>query len=166
MRKIVSLFVFAFLLSSALNAFAETKARHFESEGEVVTVDPMYGQVTIRHDVIRDFMAGGSTSFYVTSPDLLKPIRTGDLVEFSVTDTRGDARIDKIKKVGQAPPKEDKAKLGEAVQTVIVATGELAKGVTSPIEPANQVVSGAADATSGATGSVLKDVSPQTKKKF
>ncbi|MBI4433108.1 MAG: copper-binding protein [Candidatus Omnitrophica bacterium] len=165
MKKIVGFLLLSCILSSSAFA-APAKVRHFDAQGEVLSVDPVYGQVTIHHEAIAGFAESADTEFFVSKNDLIKNISRGDLVEFTVTDNRGDVRIEKLKKVGKAPVKDDRLPIGAAVQGVLEATGEVAKGITLPIEPAHQVVSGTMDATTGATGAVLNDISTENKKEF
>lgn len=156
-----SLFVAVFLSQSV--SFAAVK--RIEAKGEVTSVDPVYSSVTIKHGAIKGFAGDGSTDFAVVSADLLKPIHKSDLVDFTLLEDKGDARIEKIVRTGQAVP-EKEAGVGKVVQDVLVGTGEIAKGITSPIEPAHQVVSGAVGVTTDATGSLLENADTQVKKKF
>ena len=88
-------------------------------------------------------------------------------MDFSLVDAQGDAQIDKITKTGVAPPKKNESEVGNAVQGIITATGEGVKTVTSPIEPAHEVVSGTMGATTHTTGALLDDATlPETKKQF
>ena len=140
-------------------------AKRIEAKGEVTSVDPVYSSVTIKHGAIKGFAGDGSSDFTVVSADLLKAINKSDLVDFTLVDEKGDVRIEKIVRTGQAVPEKEPG-MGKVVQDVLVGTGEVAKGITSPIEPAHQVVSGAVGATTDATGSLLNDADTQVKKKF
>jgi hypothetical protein len=125
----------------------------------------VYSQVTIQHEAIKGFPADGETQFFVTSPELLKSIRTGDLVEFWITDKQGEVKIDKIQKTGVASAKSDGTPLGQVVHDVLQGTGDVVKGVTGPIPPAHEVAKGATSITD-ATGDALKEASPTVKNEF
>ena len=158
---VVTLFAAVCLIQSA--SFAAPKRT--ESEGEVLSVDPMYSRVTIKHGTIKGFAGDSETDFVVTSSDLLKPINKGDLVAFTLVDNKGDVRIEKITRTGQAVHEKEPG-MGKVVQDVLVGTGEVAKGITTPIEPAHQLVSGTVDAATGATGSLLSEADNKVKTKF
>ncbi len=159
----VSLFAAICLVQST--SFAS--AKRLEAKGEVLSVDAVYSSVAIKHGAIKGFAGDGQTEFTVVSADLLKAINKGDLVDFTLVDEKGEVRIEKIVRTGQAVPEKETG-MGKVVQDVLVGTGEIAKGITTPIEPAHQVVSGAVGATTGATGSLLNDAdnNNQVKKKF
>lgn len=146
---------------------AAVQAKTYESKGEVTSVDPLYHRLTIRHEAIAGFASEGETEFSFESKELVTLIHKNDLVSFSFRDDGGDAVVEKIIKTGTAPPKDERLPIGKAVQDVLVATGEVAKGVTTPIEPAHEIVSNTVGATTDATGSVLDNVTgPETKQKF
>lgn len=165
MKKISSLLTILFLFGAA--AAVPAAESRFKSSGEVVSADPLYARVTIRHGAIKGFSGDAETEFAVASTDLLKGVRRRDLVEFEFTEEGGDARIDRLTRTGVAPPEEDPLPIGRAVQDVLEATGEVAKGLTSPVPPAHEVVSGTVGAATDATGSVLEDAKgPAVKKDF
>ncbi len=162
----------AFILTGLISMFmtqilfaAGTTPKKFSASGQVITVDPVYSQVTIRHGAIKDFAGDADTEFYTASGDLLKNIQKDDLVDFEFTDTKGDVKIDKLTKTGVALPVAEKT-LGAGVQEVLEGAGDVVKGVTSPIAPAHEVAGGVMDATTGATSNVLTDASPEQKTKF
>lgn len=168
MKKILALslpVLFVWNTLCVLPSFADSTKR-YETKGEVTSADPLYGRVTIQHDAIKGFASAGQTEFSVESAALLKNIARGDLVNFTLVDQKGDVRVSQLVKTGVAPPKDDRLKVGQAVQDVLVATGEVAKTVTSPIPPAHGVVSGAVGATTDTTGAVLKDATTEVKQKF
>ena len=144
---------------------ADPKTQQFHGSGEVVTVDPVYSQITIEHAPIKGFSAGNDSEFFVQSPEMLKGIQKGDLVEFDITENKGDVKIEKITKTGVAPPKSEGTPLGEAVHDVLQGTGDMVKGVTSPIAPVHEVAKGATSVTD-ATGDALKESGPENKAKF
>ena len=166
MKKVVLFSIPALICASLIltpNAFAE--AKHFEGKGEVTSVDPLYSRISIKHGAIKGFAGDSTTDFPVASTKLIENLSNRDLVEFSLTDNRGDVQIDKITKVGVAE-KVEESSLGKIAQDVLVGTGEVAKGVTQPIQPVHEVVSGAVGATTGATGTVLEGSDGEGKSKF
>ena len=165
MKKVL-LFSFISFFSIVLPAHAaQSKMHQFHGTGGVLTVDPVYSQVTLRHKAIKDFSGDRDSEFFVKSPELLKGIEKGDLVEFDLTDTKGDVKIDKIQKTGVASPQSDTVPLGQAVHDVLQGTGNVVKGVTEPLPPAHEVARGATSITD-ATGDALKEGDSQLKTKF
>ncbi len=164
MKRSLSFFLPALLVLLSASAL-EARATRFEGSGEVVTVDPPYRRITIKHGVIKDFAGAEETEFAVASTDILKGLGRRDLVDFTVADEKGNVRIEKIAKTGVAP-EEEGSKVGQVVQDVLVGTGEAAKTVTTPIAPAHDIMSGAVDATTGATGSVLENADTKVKTEF
>lgn len=145
---------------------AAAQVREFQATGEVVTVDPVYGQITIRHGAIKDFSMAGETVFSVADRALLKDLSRGDLLDFHITDSKGDVEVDRLFKTGVATPRENDFPVGRVFQDVLEGTGEVVKGVTAPIAPVHDVAGGVVDATTGATGSALNEASPEQKTKF
>ena len=163
-KALIFSFILLFLFCRPL--FAEDfKTHQFHGSGEVLTVDPVYSQITIEHAPIKDFSAGNDSEFFVQSPEMLKGIQKGDLVEFDITDNKGDVKIEKITKTGVAPPKSEGTPLGQAVHDVLQGTGDVVKGVTEPIAPVHEVAKGATTVTD-ATGDAFKESSPENKAKF
>ncbi|OGW82513.1 MAG: hypothetical protein A3C47_04050 [Omnitrophica bacterium RIFCSPHIGHO2_02_FULL_51_18] len=162
MKKTVSFLTLTTLFLSGYVFSAET----LEGNGEVISSDPVYSRVTIKHKPIQGFVGGNETEFLVTSPGLLKGINRHDLVDFTLVDPKGDVRITKITKTGAAQPKDEAFAVGQAVQDVLVTAGQAAKAVTAPIPAVNQVVSGAVGAATDTTEPVLEDAGPEIKKSF
>ena len=164
MKKILYFSLFLALLSPTL--FAANIPKELSGSGEVLSVDPVYDRITIKHGPVKGLASYGETEFFVSSKDILKGVSTGDLIDFTLTDDKGDTRVSAISRTGHAPEKDDRLPVGQAVQDVLEATGEVAKTVTSPIAPAHEVMSGAVGATTDTTGAVLKDAKPEVKEKF
>jgi hypothetical protein len=157
-----------FVLISGLTSAAwagPSSTRTFDASGEVVTVSPVYSRITIRHETIPGFSEAGETEFPVVSKDLIAKIAARDLVKFKIVDDRGDLSVTQIERIGTAPEPE-KGRLGRALQETLEGVGEAAKTVASPIPPAGELVGAAADATTGATGSVLPNADPDVKQAF
>ncbi len=165
MKTLRSLLILCLILSGAGLTPAQAKTTEYQGKGEVISVDPPYQRLTIRHGAIKGFSGDTETEFALAASDLFNGINKRDLVEFTVVDTNGDVKIEKIKKTGEAPP-EEKTKLGKVVQDMLVTTGEVAKGVTTPIPPAHEVVSGTVGATTHVTGSVLNEADSEVKAEF
>ena len=165
MKKALIFSFLSFFLFCQPSFAADAKIREFHSSGEVLTVDPVYSQVTIEHAPIKDFPSGNDSEFFVESADLLKGIQKGDLVEFDVTDNKGDVKITKITKTGVATPKSETMPLGQAVSDVLHGTGDVVKGVTAPIAPVHEVAKTATSVTD-AGGDAVSDASPEVKNKF
>lgn len=156
-KTFVFLAAAAWLVANPPTVFAgPSKSNQYEAKGEITSVDPLYHRITIKHGMIKGLSGADETEFFVRSNDLLKNIHRRDLVEFTLTEQKGEVLVDKLVKTGVAEPVEE-TKVGQVVQDVLVGTGEVAKGITSPIAPAHEVMSGAVDATTTATGSVLEE---------
>ena len=151
--------IFAFLLFflTPTTLRAAEAVRHFNGSGEVRTVDPVYSQITIEHRAIKGLAGDGVTEFYVSNAGILKGIVTNDLVDFEVTDTKGDVRITKITKTGTAPPREEGVAVGEALQQTIQGVGGAAQAVTSPIAPVSEAIGGASQTAAANTEPRIKD---------
>jgi Cu/Ag efflux protein CusF len=156
MNKTAVFAFLAFFLTSPMLHAAEA-VRHFQASGEVRTVDPVYSQVTIEHGVIKGLAHDGVTEFYVTDPAMLKGISTGDLVDFEITDTKGDVKIDRILKTGTAPPREEGIPVGEALQQTFQGVGDIAGAVTAPIPPVSESIGGATRSTVESTDPRIQD---------
>ncbi|HXV19084.1 MAG TPA: copper-binding protein [Candidatus Omnitrophota bacterium] len=157
MKKSILSVLVLFSFGLCFLSLAQAEPKHYKGEGEVLSVDPLYSRITIEHGAITDFAGDGETEFFVTDAKLLKEVSRRDLVEFTITEDKGEAFIDKITVVGVAEKKPEGLEVGKVVQDVLVGTGEVAKVVTSPIAPANEVVSGTVDATTGATDEMIGD---------
>ncbi len=164
MKKFLILPILALVIFAASAQPASAKERRYSAKGEVVTVDPPYGRVTIRHGAIKGFAAAADTDF-VASKEQLKPLERRDLVDFEFVEEGGDARIEKISVTGEAAP-EDKVRFGQVVQDALVGTGEVAKTITTPIAPVHGAVSSVAGATTDTTGAVLTDADSQVRSEF
>ena len=164
MKKVL-IFSFISLLSIVPSARAAGAVRQFQGSGEVLTVDPVYSRLTIHHKAIKDFSGDADTEFFVKSQDILKDIQTGDLVDFDLTDNKGDVQIEKITKTGVAPPKKEGTPIGQVVHDVLAGTGDAVRTVTTPIAPAHEVAKKATSVTD-ATGDALQDAGTEAKAKF
>lgn len=148
-----------------LHPQAVQAAGTFEGEGVVESADPLYQRITIRHGGIKGFAGEGTTEFTVADASLIRNLSRRDLVKFTVNDQKNDTMITAIEKTGVEPPAEP-SKLGQIVHETLVVTGDVAKGITQPLPPAHEVVSGAVGATTDATGAVLDNAAPDSKSQF
>lgn len=164
--KKIAYFVFSFLALSTMPVFAASK--EISASGEVISADPLYKRVTIKHEAIKDFSEAGENEYTVASASLLDGLSRYDLVDFKLkTEGMGDAEITSITKTGQAEHEEEGLPIGPAVQGALESTAGAAKSLTEPIAPAHEIVSAATDATTNTTGTVLDDSrNLESKKKF
>jgi Cu/Ag efflux protein CusF len=65
----------------------------FDGEGRVVAVDEARGIVTLDHGPIQDVFPAGRTEFPVPDPAVLRQVRVGDTVGFSVRVSEADGRL-------------------------------------------------------------------------
>ena len=156
MKKAV-FFILSLLLIPVVSIAADNKTREFSASGQIETLDPVYSQVTIRHGAIKGFGGDSQTQFYVSSPDLLKGLSRYDLVDFHFIDTKGDVRIDKITKTGEAAPDQAGVPVGDALGQTLQGAGQIVQAVTSPIAPVSEAVGGAVDSTSDSTDPRIVD---------
>lgn len=159
------LFLFLAVLTYLTCHEAKAAEKKFEGKGEVVSVDPMYKRITIKHGAIKNFEGDGETEFFVKSEKELKDLARYDLVDFTIAENKGDTRIESLKKTGVAEQPQEGFQIGEAAQGALESTAGAVKTITSPIPPVNTVASAAVDGTTNATGAVLEEA-PDLKKKF
>ena len=143
---------------------APVENRTFTGSGEVINVSPLNNRLTIKHGIIPNFSESNQTEFAVSSKDLLVKISGGDLVEFTITETKGNAEITKIERTGVAVKEE--THIGQAIQQTLEGAGQAATTIASPIAPAGQAVGAVTGATTDVTGTVLNNADPQIKKDF
>ena len=168
--------VLFFLLLTTLYCHAANSSRQFSGKGEVITVDPVYSQITISHESIKGFAQegetefyvteAGETEFYVTEAAILKGVTKGDLVDFELTDTKGDVKIDKIVKTGIAPPKDDGMPLGQALRDTLQGAGDVLGAVTAPIPPVSEAFHGAMASTADVADPKIEDGKLKQKTSF
>lgn len=82
---------------------AESPARQYELEGQILAIRPAEREVLIRHGDIKGFMPGMSMPFKVRDPQLLDGRAPGDLVRASLMVTSDTAWIATLEKIGAAP---------------------------------------------------------------
>lgn len=164
-KKCYTLLIIAFFcIFFNSNAFAEKKT--YQAKGEVVNTFSILSRITIKHDTIKGYAPAGETEFSLSSTDLSKNLSKGDLVSFVISEDNTRSQIDKIEKIGVAPAKEGQLPMGRTAQGILESTGEAAKTIVAPVGPAADVVGGAIDVTTNASGSVLNNVNPEHKDDF
>ncbi|MBI2369818.1 MAG: copper-binding protein [Deltaproteobacteria bacterium] len=85
MRRRVAVGVWVVILLGVLvPALGSGATRPFEGEGEVVAVDLEKSSVTIKHGEIRGLMSPMTMEFTAKSRELLKGVRPGDKVRFTL----------------------------------------------------------------------------------
>ena len=90
------------LLSGVLVA-ACSRGHQYELRGQVLAVDPVRGELTIKHEDIKGFMPGMTMPFKVSQPSVMTGIVAGDLVRATllVEDSRG--YLTAVTRTGTAP---------------------------------------------------------------
>ena len=156
MKKTAISVLFLLIFNISL-CHAGERVRHFDAYGEVLSVDPISSQFTVRHRGIKGLEGSGDTQFYVTDAAMLKGIEKHNLVELDLVETRGDLKVEKITVTGQALPQEEGVPLGQAVQDTLQGTGQVLKTLTSPLPAVSDAVGGAADSTADAADPRIKD---------
>ena len=90
------------LLSGVLVA-ACSRGHQYELRGQVLAVDPVRGELTIKHEDIKGFMPGMTMPFKVSQPSVMTGIVAGDIVQATllVEDSRGV--LTAVTRTGTAP---------------------------------------------------------------
>jgi protein SCO1 len=90
------------LLSGVLVA-ACNRGHQYELRGQVLAVDPVRGELTIKHEDIKGFMPGMTMPFKVSQPSVMTGVVAGDLVRATllVEDSRGV--LTAVTRTGTAP---------------------------------------------------------------
>jgi protein SCO1/2 len=80
-----------------------SRGHQYELRGQVLAVDPVRGELTIKHEDIKGFMPGMTMPFKVSQPSVMTGIVAGDLVRATllVEDTRG--YLTAVTRTGTAP---------------------------------------------------------------
>jgi Cu/Ag efflux protein CusF len=164
MRKIFSSAVLFLLLFSSFSYAGESKT--VKASGEVVTVDPLYSKITLETGAILGFSGGGKAEFEVASKELLSGLSARDIIEFEISGARGEAKITAIKKMGQAPVKDNSTAIGKVMQDVLTGTGEVVKTVTSPIPPVRDTLGEAVGTATEGTGNLVSEAKSDLKRDF
>ena len=100
-----------------------SRERRYPLEGQVVAVDPVKGELTIRHSDIKGFMPGMTMPFKVADKAVLSERKPGDLVRATLVVEDSLGRLEHVVRTGEAPLPAD------AVPPV---TDVLSPGVKAP----------------------------------
>ena len=84
-RLAIASLAFSFGLAAASADEQEQAASGlFEGHGVVKVVSPTTGALTIAHDEIKGFMPAMEMMYRVRSPDLIKNLHPGDVIDFTI----------------------------------------------------------------------------------
>jgi protein SCO1 len=98
MRQVLTL-----LVGSVLVAGACSRGREYELKGQVLAVDPVRRELTIKHGDIRGFMPGMTMPFKVKDAKLMEGRAPGDLVTATLVVEDDGAYLSALLATGQAP---------------------------------------------------------------
>ena len=122
----------ALAISLCLLAIGKGFGEEFQGVGTVLALNPAEGRVALDHEEIPGLMPPMRMIFAVASPDLLKELKRGDRVQFTLKAEGSATVLTEITKIGGAAldfrdsmPKEIYAKLEGFGVTFIEADGRL-----------------------------------------
>jgi protein SCO1/2 len=95
--------VFTLLVGSLLLAGACSGGRQYELKGQVLAVDPVRQELTIKHGDIRGFMPGMTMPFKVKDAKLMEGRTPGDLVTATLVVEDSSAYLSALLTTGHAP---------------------------------------------------------------
>jgi protein SCO1/2 len=95
--------VFTLLVGSLLLAGACSRGRQYELKGQVLAVDPVRQELTIKHGDIRGFMPGMTMPFKVRDAKLMEGRTAGDLVTATLVVEDNAAYLSTVLATGHAP---------------------------------------------------------------
>ena len=84
-----------------------SRDRRYELEGQVLAVDPVKGELTVRHKDIKGFMPGMTMPFKVADTAALKERKPGDLIRATLVVSDSLGRLESIVRTGEAPLPDD-----------------------------------------------------------
>ncbi|MGH7431520.1 MAG: copper-binding protein [Candidatus Methylomirabilales bacterium] len=122
----------ALAISLCLLAIGKGFGEEFQGVGTVLALNPSEGMIALDHQEIPGLMPPMRMAFRVASPDLLKELKRGDRVQFTLKAEGSATVLTEITKIGGAAldfrdsmPKEIYAKLEGFGVTFIEADGRL-----------------------------------------
>jgi len=122
----------ALAISFCLLAIGKGFGEEFQGVGTVLALNPAEGRIALDHEEIPGLMPPMRMAFRVASPDLLKELKRGDRVQFTLKAEGSATVLTEITKIGGAAldfrdsmPKEIYAKLEGFGVTFIEADGRL-----------------------------------------
>jgi protein SCO1/2 len=98
MRQVFTLLVCSLLLTGACS-----RGRQYELKGQVLAVDPVRQELTIKHGDIRGFMPGMTMPFKVKDAKLMEGRTPGDLVTATLVVEDSGAYLSTLLATGHAP---------------------------------------------------------------
>ena len=104
-----------------------SRERRYELEGQVLAVDPVRGELTVRHKDIKGFMPGMTMPFKVVDQAVLTERKPGDLIRATLVVSDSLGRLDDVVRTGEAPLPPDAE--GAAIPKVLDV------GATAPDAP-------------------------------
>ena len=110
------------LWTALLAAACSPRAREYELQGVVVSVDASRQEITIKHDDIPRFMPGMTMPFKVKDPALLRGRVAGDLVRGTLVVEDENAHLRALERTGSGP----------APEVLPASTGTLPAGAEVP----------------------------------
>jgi protein SCO1/2 len=115
-RPSLAVYILASALSIATLLSACSRGRQYELRGQVVAIDPVRQEITIKHEDIKGFMPGMTMPFKVSSPALLEGKTPGDLVRATLVVTDAQGLLTAVDRTGHAaltepPPKRPLAEM-------------------------------------------------------
>jgi protein SCO1/2 len=87
----------------ALVATSCSRERRFPLEGQVLAVDAVKGELTVRHSDIKGFMPGMTMPFKVTDKAVLNERKPGDLIRATLVVENSLGRLEDVVRTGEAP---------------------------------------------------------------
>jgi mono/diheme cytochrome c family protein len=74
-------------------------AKSVTGEGQVIAVVPASEELVVKHGPIKGFMEAMTMGYKVNPPSLLKPLKAGDTVRFTIdTDEKAIVKLEKVKR--------------------------------------------------------------------
>lgn len=80
---------------------ANSAVKRFPGKGVVTKINPELGSVELDHEEIKGAMPAMIMEFYAADKNELKPLKTGDKVEFVLEEDRGQEKLASIKKINE-----------------------------------------------------------------
>ena len=91
------------VVAALLGAPACSRAREYELRGQILAIDPVRQELTIKHGDIKGFMPGMTMPFKVGNPGLLEGRVPGDLVTATLVVKDSEGVLSKVERTGHAP---------------------------------------------------------------
>jgi len=101
-----------------LTLAACSRAKRYPLSGQVLGVDPVKRELTVKHEDIRGFMPAMTMPFKVVEGEALDRFKPGDLITATLVVDDSLGRLEKIAKTGEAPlpPPETTSLAGRMIE--------------------------------------------------